>query len=146
MLERNTHTYTHTRIRIVRVLCMQAKQWPKEYSKHLATHCPFQHWQPWQLCQQRQQKQPTKNVFMALKLYNLSLHIKSHRKLRCRTQSRLGTEQVNLQLTHTHTNMCVCVVVILMCRPCGEFVYNQGCNTGQNFSRTPRNMQQFLKL
>lgn len=96
-------TPSYTDIRIVRVLCMQAKQWPKEYSKHLATHCPFQHWQPWQLCQQ-----PTKNVFMALKLYNLSLHIKSHRKLRCRTQSRLRPEQVNLQLTHTHIHMPMC--------------------------------------
>lgn len=123
---RATHTDVHTHIYIVRVLCMQAKQWPKEYSKHLTTHCPFQHWQPWQLWQQRQQKQPTKNVFMALKLYNLSLHIKSHRKLRCRTQSRLRPEQVNLQLTHTHAHKCICVVVILMCRPCGEFVYNQG--------------------
>lgn len=116
----HTHTYTDIyiliRIRIVRVLCMQAKQWPKEYSKHLATHCPFQHWQPWQLCQQRKQKQPTKNVFMALKLYNLSLHIKSHRKLRCRTQSRLRPEQVNLQLTqthtHTHVRMCSCYTYV----------------------------------
>lgn len=106
------YIHTHIYVRIVRVLCMQAKQWPKEYSKHLATHCPFQHWQPRQLWQQRQQKQPTKNVFMALKLYNLSLHIKSHRKLRCRTQSRLSPEQVNLQLTHTHTHKCICVVVI----------------------------------
>lgn len=69
-----------------------------------------------------------KNVFLALKLYNLSLHIKSHRKNGHDPQQ--GVE-VNLQ-EDTHTYMFASYTYENLCFATRDSVHNQGCKVKQS--------------
>jgi len=97
---------------IVYYYACSARQWPEEYSKHLATHCPFrQHRTTSHIS--RQQENPRrwrwrrgKMYSWPPKLYNLSLHIKSHRKLGKKARKVEAATTTALKWTDIDTGIC----------------------------------------